>query len=61
MLAVSRLAYRVEIVGAVPPGPCIIAANDESLFDPPLLSLVTPRPLRFLAKEELWRSAQAHG
>ena len=33
----------------------MVAANHESVLDPPLLSLVTRRPLRFLAKEELWR------
>jgi len=52
---VARLLYRVEIVGRVPPGPCVVAANHESLLDPPLLSLVTRRPLHFLAKVELWR------
>ena len=33
----------------------IVAANHESLLDPPLLALVTRRPLHFLAKVELWR------
>ncbi len=33
----------------------IVAANHESLLDPPLLALVAPRPLHFLAKVELWR------
>ncbi len=33
----------------------IVAANHESLLDPPLLSLVSRRPLHFLAKVELWR------
>jgi 1-acyl-sn-glycerol-3-phosphate acyltransferase len=51
----ARLLYRVEIVGSVPSGPVIVAANHESLLDPPLLSLVAPRPLHFLAKVELWR------
>ena len=52
---VARLLYRIEIVGAVPPGPVIVAANHESLLDPPLLALVSRRPLHFLAKVELWR------
>jgi 1-acyl-sn-glycerol-3-phosphate acyltransferase len=51
----ARLLYRVEIVGSLPSGPVIVAANHESLLDPPLLSLVAPRPLHFLAKVELWR------
>ena len=51
----ARLLYRIEIVGRLPPGPCVVAANHESLLDPPLLALVTRRPLHFLAKVELWR------
>ena len=51
----ARLLYRVEIVGPRPPGPCILAANHESMLDPPLLSLVAEHPLRFLSKQELWR------
>lgn len=51
----ARLLYRVEIVGSRPPGPCIFAANHESMLDPPLLALVAEQPLRFLAKDELWR------
>jgi len=51
----ARLLYRIEIAGSVPPGPVIVAANHESLLDPPLLALVATRPLHFLAKVELWR------
>ena len=51
----ARLLYRVEIVGSVPPGPVIVAANHESLLDPPLLALTARYPLHFLAKVELWR------
>jgi 1-acyl-sn-glycerol-3-phosphate acyltransferase len=51
----ARLLYRIEIVGSVPSGPVIVAANHESFLDPPLLALVTRRPLHFLAKVELWR------
>jgi 1-acyl-sn-glycerol-3-phosphate acyltransferase len=47
--------YRIEIVGRVPPGPCVVAANHESLLDPPLLALAARQPLHFLAKVELWR------
>ena len=49
------MLYRVEITGSFPPGPVIVAANHESLLDPPLLALVSRRPLHFLAKVELWR------
>jgi 1-acyl-sn-glycerol-3-phosphate acyltransferase len=52
---VARVLYRVEIVGSLPAGPVIVAANHESLLDPPLLSLVSRQPLHFLAKVELWR------
>jgi 1-acyl-sn-glycerol-3-phosphate acyltransferase len=51
----ARLLYRIEIVGRVPPGPVIVAANHESLLDPPLLALAAEQPLHFLAKVELWR------
>ena len=55
MWLLARLLYRIEIVGEIPAGACVVAANHESLLDPPLLALVSKRPLRFLAKEELWR------
>ena len=51
----ARLLYRLEVVGRVPRGPCIVAANHESLLDPPLLALAARQPLHFLAKVELWR------
>jgi 1-acyl-sn-glycerol-3-phosphate acyltransferase len=51
----ARLLYRIEIAGRVPPGPVIVAANHESLLDPPLLALAAGQPLHFLAKVELWR------
>ena len=49
------MLYRVRLVGTIPPGPCVVAANHESVLDPPLLALAARHPLRFLAKEELWR------
>ena len=45
----------MEIVGRVPPGPAIVAANHESLLDPLVLALAARQPLHFLAKVELWR------
>ena len=55
MHVLARLLYRIEIDGAVPHGPVIVAANHESLLDPPLLALTARQPLHFLAKVELWR------
>lgn len=54
---VCRLLYRVEVVGTerIPrSGPFLLAANHESSIDPALLALVTERPVRFLARAELW-------
>jgi 1-acyl-sn-glycerol-3-phosphate acyltransferase len=51
--------YRIEVRGAdrVPPaGPCILVANHESITDPWILCLATPRRVRFMAKAELWRN-----
>ncbi len=51
--------YRADVRGAenVDPatGPCILVANHESLIDPWILCLATPRRVRFMAKAELWR------
>ena len=55
MHGLARLLYRLEICGRVPPGPCVVAANHESVLDPPLLALAATQPLHFLAKAELWR------
>lgn len=52
-----RKLFRVEVHGVenIPPGPCIVASNHRSHLDPPVLNSVFPEPLRFLAKEELFR------
>lgn len=55
MHVLARLLYRIEIVGRVPPGPVVVAANHESLLDPLVLALAARQPLHFLAKVELWR------
>ena len=54
--ALTRL-YRVRVSGAerVPPGACILVANQESMIDAFFLSLATRRRVRFMAKAELWR------
>ena len=54
-----RALYRIEIRGAerIPKtGTVILAANHESLIDPWLLGVATRRPIRFMAKSELWRN-----
>lgn len=37
-------------------GPLILVSNHLSLVDPPLLGAVFPRPIRFMAKEELFHA-----
>lgn len=36
-------------------GPVILAPNHRAHVDPPYLSLITPRPMHFMAKEELFK------
>lgn len=52
-----KVLFRVEVYGFenIPEGPCIVASNHRSHLDPPVLNSVFPEPLRFLAKEELFR------
>jgi 1-acyl-sn-glycerol-3-phosphate acyltransferase len=50
--------YRVEVEGAsnIPrAGGCLIAANHDSSIDPALVALTTERPIRFIARAELWQ------
>jgi 1-acyl-sn-glycerol-3-phosphate acyltransferase len=57
-VALMRLLFRLEIVspGLVPAtGPVLIVSNHVSLLDPPLVGGAAPRPLFFMAKEELFR------
>lgn len=35
-------------------GACIIAANHRSHLDPPVLNIISPRPILFMAKKELF-------
>ena len=55
--SLARRLYNVEVTGAerIPAGPVILVANHESLFDPWILALATPRPVRYMAKSELWK------
>ncbi len=56
----ARALFRMEIAGRgrIPAeGPCILVANHESVIDPFVLGLATPRLVHFMAKAELWRGA----
>ncbi|MBX6378457.1 MAG: 1-acyl-sn-glycerol-3-phosphate acyltransferase, partial [Clostridia bacterium] len=55
---VCHLRLRVEVEGDAhlpAHGPAIITANHPGAFDPPVLGAFLPRPIHFLAKEELFR------
>ena len=56
-----RAFWRLEVEGAahVPAGPVIVVANHDSLSDPFFLGAALERPVRFLAKRELWRNGAA--
>lgn len=52
-----KIIFRCKIIGAdnIPShGGAIIAANHVSLFDPPVVGTAFPRPIHFMAKEELF-------
>jgi 1-acyl-sn-glycerol-3-phosphate acyltransferase len=54
-----RRLYRVDLRGGerIPAtGPAILVANHESMLDPWLVALATPRPVRYMAKAELWNN-----
>lgn len=52
-----RLYWRLRVVGEpVPPGPAIVVTNHDSLLDPFVVGAAIDRPLRYLAKRELWDS-----
>lgn len=57
MLGLCSLAFRVRVTGTenVPPtGAYIVAPSHRSIFDVPFSAYITNRPVRFLAKEELF-------
>jgi 1-acyl-sn-glycerol-3-phosphate acyltransferase len=45
---------RFEQFGDIPPGPCVMASNHISHFDPPLLSGWLPRKIDWIAMAELF-------
>jgi 1-acyl-sn-glycerol-3-phosphate acyltransferase len=53
-----RRIYRIEVVGAdrIPAeGPAIVVANHESIWDPFILGVATPREIHYMAKSELFQ------
>lgn len=52
-----RRLYRLEVEGAdnIPAGGCLLAANHDSSIDPAIVALTTNRPVRFIARAELWK------
>jgi len=54
-----KIIFRAEIIGKenLPmEGAAIVAANHMSNWDPPLLACFLPRPVGYMAKEELFRN-----
>ena len=52
---VLRIVWGTSAEGAaLPAGPLLVVSNHDSLADPFFLGATLPRPLRFVAKEELW-------
>ena len=52
-----RRVYRIELVGAhrfPADGPAIVVANHESIWDPFILGVATPREIHYMAKSELF-------
>ena len=53
-----RFAWRLRVEGAgnVPRGASIVVVNHDSMADPFVVGAAIDRPLRYLAKSELWRN-----
>jgi 1-acyl-sn-glycerol-3-phosphate acyltransferase len=56
MMAIARTCRfeRHGLENVPPTGPFIVAANHQSYIDPPMVGLITRRPLSYLAQEELF-------
>lgn len=55
----ANLAFRLTVTGLehLPrSGAVIVASNHVTGWDPPLLGIVLPRPIHYMAKEELFRN-----
>jgi 1-acyl-sn-glycerol-3-phosphate acyltransferase len=60
VLSLCKVVFRVRVRGRelVPPsGPYIVAPTHRSILDVPFAAFVTPRTIRFLAKEELFSTS----
>ncbi|MBD8070270.1 lysophospholipid acyltransferase family protein [Bacillus sp. PS06] len=54
---ILRPFYRIEVIGQdnIPKeGPVIICSNHIDNLDPPIVGITVPRPVHFMAKEELF-------
>jgi 1-acyl-sn-glycerol-3-phosphate acyltransferase len=62
IIGVGTVLFRVKIEGRehIPSkGACVVAPVHRSNLDTPILAFVTPRRLRFMGKDSLWRSPMA--
>jgi 1-acyl-sn-glycerol-3-phosphate acyltransferase len=52
-----RALYRIDGTGwdRIPAGGAVLAASHDSLIDPFILGVATPRVIHYMAKAELWR------
>src|SRR5574337_2077428 len=57
-LGIAKLVFRLHVEGEeyIPQmGPAILAANHVSYIDPIIIEIAIRRPVRFMAKKELFR------
>lgn len=56
--AIVPALFRTKVIGAenIPASGALLAGNHVSYMDPVLLWCVSPRPVHFMAKSELWES-----